>query len=80
MHPLRELIDHGLMLTINSDDPAMFGSTITDEFINLYDNFEISLLKMRQLTKNAINSAFVANELNEKMSQIIDSFWTKYNS
>lgn len=31
-HPLRQLVDAGLLVTINSDDPPMFGTTLNDEY------------------------------------------------
>ncbi len=34
-HPLTDLIDAGLLVTLNSDDPPMFNTTLTDEFLNL---------------------------------------------
>ena len=31
-HPVRSYFDAGLMITLNSDDPAMFGSDLEDEY------------------------------------------------
>ena len=31
-HPLRRLVDAGVLVTINSDDPPMFGTTLNDEY------------------------------------------------
>ena len=77
LHPIKQLIDQGLNVSINSDDPAMFGRTISDEFIYLFDEFGISLDKIKQLNQNAINSAFISDDMREEMKQIAELFWTK---
>ena len=35
-HPLRQYFDQGLMVTLNSDDPPMFGANLLDEYILAY--------------------------------------------
>jgi adenosine deaminase len=37
-HPVRTLFDHGIGVTINSDDIMVFGSLVTDEYLHLYQN------------------------------------------
>src|ERR1700726_3049346 len=31
-HPVKQYFDHGLMITLNTDDPAMFGTTLSHEY------------------------------------------------
>ena len=38
-HPVRRYFDEGLMITLNSDDPAMFGSWVANEYQIARDNF-----------------------------------------
>ena len=35
-HPIRELVDHGVDVTINTDDPMIFGQSVSQEYLNLY--------------------------------------------
>ena len=35
-HPIRVLYDHGVPVTVNTDDPMIFGQSVSDEFRNLY--------------------------------------------
>ena len=35
-HPIRALYDHGVDVTINTDDPMIFGQSVSDEYLNLY--------------------------------------------
>jgi adenosine deaminase len=42
-HPVRNYFKEGLMVTINSDDPTMFDTSITNEYLVLIKKFEFSL-------------------------------------
>ena len=35
-HPIRRLYDHGVEVTINTDDLTIFGQSVSDEYLNLY--------------------------------------------
>jgi adenosine deaminase len=75
LHPIKKFIDMGLNITINSDDPSMFGASLTEEFFILLDQYQISLDNIRQLTLNALNSAFVSDEARFRLREKIDCFW-----
>jgi adenosine deaminase len=75
-HPVKHFIEKGLIITINTDDPSMFGATLTEEFIILLDEFDISLDTIRQFTLNAINSAFISPEMKEKLKDNVRDFWS----
>ena len=45
-HPIRALFDAGVKVTINTDDPLIFGSTLSQEFLSLY---EVGLLTAAEL-------------------------------
>lgn len=36
-HPVRVLVDHGVDVTLNTDDPMSFGQSVSQEYLNLYD-------------------------------------------
>jgi adenosine deaminase len=78
LHPIKQLIDSRLKVTINSDDPAMFGATITEEFLLLYDHFGVSLDEIRQLSLNAINGAFISNDIKNRLRTKTELFWSDY--
>jgi len=66
-HPIKYFFDNGLFVTVNSDDPAMFGATITDEFLLLYEKLNFSLKAIKMLTINAVRASF----LQESEKQVI---------
>ncbi len=53
-HPLPRLIAEGLYVTLNSDDPPMFNTTLTNEFITVADVFGMDADALIQLVYNAI--------------------------
>jgi adenosine deaminase len=58
-HPLRKLFDAGVALTINSDDPTFFDTTLTDEYRRVTGRFGFSTDDLVSLTHNAARAAFL---------------------
>ena len=57
-HPVRELYEAGVALTINTDDPSVCRVSLTDEYRLLVDRFGFSLDDLGRLIANAERSAF----------------------
>jgi len=57
-HPLPKLMEAGLYVTVNSDDPPMFNITLTDELIRCAETFGWDEARMEQLTLDALRVAF----------------------
>lgn len=64
-HNIKQLLDYGLNVSVNSDDPAYFKGYINQNFINLYQNVHLSEQDIVTLVKNSFKSAFINNELKE---------------
>ncbi|QTP59205.1 adenosine deaminase [Billgrantia antri] len=60
-HPLPQLLDAGLRLTLNSDDPAYFGGGMLDNFVACHDAFGWSKETFIQLAGTAIEDAFMSD-------------------
>jgi adenosine deaminase/aminodeoxyfutalosine deaminase len=58
-HPLRRYFDKGLMVTLNSDDPPMFGSNLLAEYILAHDRYGFTLDQLRELSANAVEASFL---------------------
>jgi adenosine deaminase/aminodeoxyfutalosine deaminase len=61
-HPLRHYFDCGLMVTLNSDDPPMFGSDLLGEYLLAYEKFGFTLEQMRELAANSVEASFLPAE------------------
>jgi adenosine deaminase/aminodeoxyfutalosine deaminase len=58
-HPLRRYFDGGLLVTLNSDDPAFFGSDIANEYLLAHAEQGFTRDELRQLASNSIRASFL---------------------
>ena len=58
-HPLRKYFDAGLLVTINSDDPAFFESDLANEYLLAHTLQEFNRDELRQLASNSIRASFL---------------------
>lgn len=65
-HNLKLMLDRGLCVTINSDDPAYFGGYITENFLASQKALNLSKNDIYELAKNSFKAAFL--NLTEKQS------------
>jgi adenosine deaminase/aminodeoxyfutalosine deaminase len=61
-HPLKTYFDLGLLVTLNSDDPAMFGTTLAREYQLAQDTFGFSDEQLKQLARNSFRASFLPEE------------------
>ncbi len=66
-HPLPRLIDEGLYVTINSDDPPMFNTTLTDEYVQSAEMFGFNSNEIIQLVMNALRAPFMPDAMKKQM-------------
>jgi len=59
-HPLRKYFDAGLLVTLNSDDPAFFGSDIANEYLQAATEQGFTREELRQLAANSIRASFLS--------------------
>jgi adenosine deaminase len=60
-HPLKKMLDLGLLVSINSDDPAYFGGYILENYISVADALGLSEKDLITLAKNSFLSAFISD-------------------
>ena len=58
-HPLRSYFDAGLLVTLNSDDPAFFGSDIANEHLLAHTEQAFTRDELRQLAANSMRASFL---------------------
>jgi adenosine deaminase/aminodeoxyfutalosine deaminase len=70
-HPLRRYFDAGLLVTVNSDDPAFFGSDVANEYLLAHTEQAFSRNELRQLAANSISASFLPeSEKNSWLAKI----------
>lgn len=65
-HPIRKMMDHGILCNLNTDDPAMFSTNITQEY-ELLKSQGFQIDELIELNRNAIRSSFLSREEKEEL-------------
>ena len=66
-HPLPKFLAAGLVVTLNSDDPAMFGTSLENEFLEASRCFGFSRETLTALCLNAARASFLGEEEKQKL-------------
>ncbi|HEV2276227.1 MAG TPA: adenosine deaminase [Acidobacteriaceae bacterium] len=72
-HPVRRYFDSGLMVTLNSDDPAMFESDLENEYRRAYTEYGFTAEHLRELAANSIEASFLPAERKVSLLRQIDA-------
>ena len=76
-YPLKTLMQKGLLVMLNSDDPAYFGGYLGDNYIAMVDNCNINLEEIILLAKNSFKASFLEKEKIDFYLNSIDKFINK---
>ena len=79
-HPVKNYFKEGLMVTVNSDDPSMFDTSITDEYLVLIQKFGFSLAEIRKVNFNSIEASFMTDEEKDVMRGTFNKEWERLTS
>ncbi|MEQ4301888.1 adenosine deaminase [Plantactinospora sp. B6F1] len=79
-HPLRRLVEAGLLVTVNSDDPPMFGTTLNDEYAIAARLLDLDAAGLAGLARNAVTASFLAPPERDKLVAEIDAYLTAHRS
>jgi aminodeoxyfutalosine deaminase len=66
-HPIRRLFDAGVPVTLNTDDPDMFHTTLAQEYVIAQQVFGFSGAELRELAKNSFRASFLPEEKKREM-------------
>jgi adenosine deaminase len=71
-HNIRQLLDAGLVATINSDDPAYFGGYINENFLQTFAATGLNAGHARQLARNSFEGCFIEDAVRRRYLHKID--------
>ena len=74
-HPLMKLMEAGIMVTINSDDPAYFGGYVNENYTCIASALNLSKKQITELAKNSIKSSFLPDGDKEKIIMQIEEYY-----
>lgn len=75
-HPARELIEAGAMVTINTDDPAMFDCSLAGEYRALVEHLGLDRNVVRLLAGNAVDASWAPSERKAVIRARLDEWFT----
>ncbi|MEU9106598.1 adenosine deaminase [Streptomyces xanthophaeus] len=77
-HPVKEMFEAGVLVTINSDDPPMFGSDLNNEYAVAARLLGLDELGLARLAKNAVEASFLDEAGKAKLSAEIDTYTAQW--
>lgn len=72
-HPLPRLLDAGLVVTLNTDDPGMFHTTLNREYEIAHEQFGVDAADLAELARNAARVAFCSDDQRRALLAEIDA-------
>jgi aminodeoxyfutalosine deaminase len=73
LHPIRQYFDQGLLVTLNTDDPSMFSTTITREYQIARDCYGFTDGELKQLAMNSFRASFLPQDRKREFLKRFDS-------
>lgn len=68
-HALPRLLEEGLYVTLNSDDPPMFNTTLSEEYLQVANTFYLGRETLEQLTLNAVRASLLPTDARSELEQ-----------
>jgi adenosine deaminase len=72
LHPLPRLLEAGLVVTLNSDDPSMFSSPLTGEYELVRRTFRLDDEALAAIVRNGVRASFADDAMKAEIEQGID--------
>ncbi len=73
-HPLKEMIQKGLLVTVNSDDPAYFGGYVNENYLAVQEALQLDEKDVYKLARNSFKAAFLNSSRKEEMIAQLDEY------
>jgi adenosine deaminase len=77
-HNLKRLLDLGLCVTVNSDDPAYFGGYVEENFLAAQEALNLDQSDLYRLAKNSIHASFLTPAEKTRLFDGLDAFRTVF--
>ncbi|NUO46380.1 MAG: adenosine deaminase [Streptomyces sp.] len=73
-HPVKEFVKAGILVTINSDDPPMFGTDLNNEYAVAARLLDLDERGLAELAKNAVDASFLDAPGKARIKEEIDTY------
>ena len=72
-HPLGRMLERGLFVTVNSDDPAYFGGYINDNYVAVAEALHLSVADLVRLARNSFDASLLEDRDRQKLIAELDA-------
>lgn len=73
-HNLKRLLERGLCVTVNSDDPAYFGGYLLENYLAVQRALDLSRADLTELARNSIEASFLVEPAKRRWMKVIDDY------
>jgi len=73
-HPLRKFFDAGLKVTLGSDDPTFFATSIGREYQVAHEHFGFNERELLKISQNAVEEAFVGDDTRARLQERLEGY------
>lgn len=74
-HTLKSLLDRGVAVTINSDDPAYFGGYVNENYFATVEGLRLTDAEVYAVIRNGFEASFVSAEQRDALIARLDAYW-----
>ena len=78
LHPLRRMLAAGLLVTVNSDDPAYFGGYVNENFVAIQQALSLTRTEVATLARNSFMASFLPDAAKAAALTAFDAFDAKW--
>ncbi|MBG0793904.1 adenosine deaminase [Methylocystis sp. H62] len=73
-HPIQRLFEAGVVVTVNSDDPAYFGGYVNENYCAIQQAFALGTAELTQLAKNSFSASFLSDDEKQERIAEVDAY------
>jgi adenosine deaminase len=77
-HDIKKLLDLGLCVTVNSDDPAYFGGYVNENYLAVQEALNLSRADLYQLARNSFLATFLSADEKEALVLELDTYFANH--
>lgn len=71
-HPLRRMLSRGLLVTVNSDDPAYFGGYLNENYLEMERSLGLTRDEIVELARNSFRASFLPEEKKKRLLGLVE--------
>jgi adenosine deaminase len=78
LHPLKRMLEAGLLVTVNSDDPSYFGGYVNENFVAIQQALALTQKEIATLARNSFRGSFLPDREKTAALERFDAFEAKW--